>query len=101
MDSERTGAEVTVGGNPRNIQGNTLINAIADWLMQQALGSTTAEPLLTQCSVRLDAAGIPLYRSSIGFQILPSTLSSGLPHLVPRRRIGGAEPICWRYKRFR
>jgi adenylate cyclase len=66
MDSEPTPPDVPISDGT----GNTLINAIADWLMEQALGSTSAEQLVEQCSLRLDAAGIPLYRSSIGFQIL-------------------------------
>jgi adenylate cyclase len=66
MDNEPATSDIAIRGG----QGNSLVNAIADWLMEQALGSTSAEQLLEQCSLRLDAAGIPLFRTSIGFQIL-------------------------------
>ncbi len=53
-----------------SIHSNSLIDDVADWLMTQALGSTSADKLLEQCSLRLNAAGIPLWRSNISFQIL-------------------------------
>lgn len=48
----------------------SLINEVADWLMDQALGNTDARTLLEKCSLRLSAAGLPLSRTNIGFQIL-------------------------------
>lgn len=56
--------------NSGGFHSNSLIDDIADWLMTQALGSTSADKLLEQCSLRLNAAGIPLWRSNISFQIL-------------------------------
>ena len=47
-----------------------LINEVADWLMGQALAGTTADQLIEQCSLRLNAAGIPVWRANISFQIL-------------------------------
>ena len=38
--------------------------------MEQALGTTCVEELLDQCSLRLYAADIPIWRTSLGFQIL-------------------------------
>lgn len=38
--------------------------------MEQALGTTSAEELLEQCSLRLNAAGIPIWRANVSFQIL-------------------------------
>ncbi|MDA0241239.1 MAG: adenylate/guanylate cyclase domain-containing protein, partial [Proteobacteria bacterium] len=48
----------------------SLVNEVADWLMDQALGNTDARSLLEKCSLRLGAAGLPLSRTNIGFQIL-------------------------------
>ncbi|MDP6428785.1 MAG: adenylate/guanylate cyclase domain-containing protein [Rhodospirillales bacterium] len=50
--------------------GDSLIDAVADWLMGQALGATGFEDLLRECSLRLNAAGVPLWRSTIAFQTL-------------------------------
>lgn len=50
--------------------GDSLIDAVADWLMGQALGITGFEDLLRECSLRLNAAGVPLWRSTIAFQTL-------------------------------
>ncbi len=64
MDSDLPASEVPAHS------GNTLIDAVADWLMEQALGTTSAEELLEQCSLRLNAAGIPIWRANVSFQIL-------------------------------
>jgi adenylate cyclase len=55
---------------PGASHGNSLIDAVADWLMNQALATANLEDLLTECSLRLDAAGVPLWRSTIAFQTL-------------------------------
>ena len=55
---------------PSSSHGNSLIDAVADWLMDQALGTASLEDLLTECSLRLNAAGVPLWRSAIAFQTL-------------------------------
>ncbi len=66
MDSESSQSDISTN----NEKGNSLIDAVADWLMEQALGTTNAEELLNQCALRLYAAGVPLYRATMGFQIL-------------------------------
>jgi adenylate cyclase len=55
---------------PGASQGNSLIDAVADWLMNQALGTAKLEDLLTECSLRLNVAGVPLWRTTIAFQTL-------------------------------
>jgi hypothetical protein len=55
---------------PSSSHGNSLIDAVADWLMNQALGTASLEDLLIECSLRLNAAGVPLWRSTIAFQTL-------------------------------
>ena len=48
----------------------TLINQVADWLMEQALGDTDLETVVMGCCERLQAAGIPLYRGHFAFTVL-------------------------------
>tara|TARA_B100000315_G_scaffold211376_2_gene208120 strand:+ start:736 stop:1995 length:1260 start_codon:yes stop_codon:yes gene_type:complete len=67
MDSDPAPKSLT---EPAPSGGNTLVDTVADWLMEQALGTTSVENLLDQCSLRLNAAGIPVWRANIGFQIL-------------------------------
>jgi len=86
MDSDPAASDTSVNRE----KGNTLIDAVADWLMVQALGSTSAEELLEQCSLRLDAAGIPLFRTSIGFQILHPLYQA--VSLIWHRDLGLEEP---------
>jgi adenylate cyclase len=47
-----------------------LIDATADWLMNQALGDTSMERLIEGCCERLWAAGVPLCRVMIGYRTL-------------------------------
>ena len=47
-----------------------LIDATADWLMDEALGDTGIERLTEGCCARLWAAGVPLYRVMIGYHTL-------------------------------
>jgi adenylate cyclase len=47
-----------------------LIDATADWLMNQALGDTGMERLIEGCCARLWAAGVPLHRALIGYHTL-------------------------------
>jgi len=67
MDSDPAPKSLT---EPEPSGGNTLVDSVADWLMEQALGTPDVERLLDQCSLRLNAAGIPVWRANIGFQIL-------------------------------
>ena len=53
-----------------SVGGGERAQAVADWLMDQALGTASLEDLLTECSLRLNAAGVPLWRSAIAFQTL-------------------------------
>ena len=49
---------------------NSLINDLADWLMGEALVETDLETLLSGCSQRLGAAGVPVARLYLGFRTL-------------------------------
>ncbi len=51
---------------PRVSTGAALIDAVADWLMKQALGDAEIEAIFEGCSDRLLAAAIPLWRTHIG-----------------------------------
>lgn len=50
--------------------GDTLIDNVADWLITRALEGADIETLFEGCCQRLHAAGIPLWRGSIGFSTL-------------------------------
>ena len=47
-----------------------LVDAVADWLVIEALAETTVEALISGCCARLNAAGIPLWRMSLAFSTL-------------------------------
>jgi adenylate cyclase len=47
-----------------------LINSLADWLMDQALGETDLESLFAGCCRRLWSAGVPLWRAFIAVRTL-------------------------------
>src|SRR5690606_8911045 len=49
---------------------STLIDAIANWLMQEALADRDLEPVISSCCERLYAAGIPLARGFFAFSVL-------------------------------
>ncbi len=51
-------------------RGESLIDAVADWLMSQALGEAEIDRLIEGCSSRLLAAGIPLWRTHIAYRTL-------------------------------
>ena len=51
-------------------EGNVLVNAVTDWLMQQALGQAEIEDIFDGCCQRLDAAGLPIARAMIFFRTL-------------------------------
>jgi len=57
-------------GNTNNGQGGALIDEIADWLMDQALGKVDLATLSEQFFNRLYAAGIPVSRGHIAFDTL-------------------------------
>jgi adenylate cyclase len=68
----RTGARLRQP--PRFVEpregGLDLIGAVADWLMDQALGEPELPELFGGCCARLRAAGVPLARAYIGARIL-------------------------------
>jgi adenylate cyclase len=51
-------------------QGSVLIDQVADWLMERALGTTEQTALLAGCCDRLFAAGIPISRVHIAYRTL-------------------------------
>jgi len=54
----------------RPAASKTLIDGIANWLMQEALADRELEPIITSCCERLRAAGIPLARGYFAFAVL-------------------------------
>jgi adenylate cyclase len=64
-------------------RGGDLIDAIADWLMTQALGETSMERLVVGCCARLWSAGIPLQRVLIAYRTL-HPLFTGVGHIWHR-----------------
>ena len=56
--------------SPKASTGSALIDAVADWLMAQALGGSDLESLLDGCCARLRAAGVPLSRALISYRTL-------------------------------
>jgi adenylate cyclase len=68
---------------PRTARTGGLIDATADWLMDQALGDTGMEPLIQGCCERLRAAGLPLFRVMIGYHTL-HPLFTGVSHIWRR-----------------
>ena len=55
--------------------GIDLIGTVADWLMDQALGETEIDDLVSGCCARLRAAGVPIARAFIGFRVLHPLVS--------------------------
>ncbi len=55
--------------------GVDLVGTVADWLMDQALGETEIDDLVSGCCARLRAAGIPIARAFIGFRVLHPLVS--------------------------
>ena len=53
-----------------NVVDDGLIDSVANWLMDQALGNASVENLMEGCCKRLRATGIPLWRAQIGFRTL-------------------------------
>ena len=53
-----------------NVVDDGLIDSVANWLMDRALGDASVENLMEGCCKRLRATGIPLWRAQIGFRTL-------------------------------
>lgn len=64
-------------------RASDLIDAIADWLMTQALGETSMERLVEGCCARLWSAGVPLQRTLIAYRTL-HPLFTGVGHIWRR-----------------
>ena len=65
--------------------GAGLIDKVADWLMEEALGETDVEALVEGCCERLRAAGIPIFRAFLTFApCTPYFRRSALPGIAPR-----------------
>ena len=56
--------------------GAGLIDKVADWLMEEALGETDVEALVEGCCERLRAAGIPIFRAFLTFGTLHPLFSA-------------------------
>ena len=67
--------------------GGGLIDAVADWLVSEALEGSTVETLLEGCCARLRAAGIPLWRTSLSFRTLHPLFAS-ITLIWRRGRVG-------------
>ncbi len=59
-----------------NVVDDDLIDSVADWLMDRALGDASVENLIEGCCKRLRATGIPLWRAQIGFRTLHPLFAS-------------------------
>lgn len=57
------------GPGPPPLDG-ARVDALADWLMERALGESTVEETAEGCFQRLHGAGVPLMRAHIAFRIL-------------------------------
>lgn len=55
---------------PAEQAGESLVDEVADWLMEQALAGSDVNALIEGCSIRLRAAGVPLMRTFVGFRTL-------------------------------
>ena len=55
---------------PESTTGASLIDAVADWLMAQALGGSDLERLVEGSCNRLRAAGVPLMRALVSYRTL-------------------------------
>ena len=53
-----------------------LVDRVADWLMNEALGETEGEALVEGCCERLRAAGIPVFRAFLTFGTLHPLFSA-------------------------
>lgn len=56
--------------------GGTLIDVVAEWLVSAALDTSTPDQLLEGCCLRLNAAGVPVWRVSLGFRTLHPLFAS-------------------------
>ena len=57
-------------GHSDSDRGNPLVDALADWLVDQALGNAPLEEIFEGTCTRLYAAGIPVARSHVTFRVL-------------------------------
>ena len=75
--------------------GSYLIDQVAEWLMEQALGKSDLRSLLAGCCERLHAAGIPLRRCHTSFRTLhPVIQAMGLTW----NRGSGVEILGYRHE---
>jgi adenylate cyclase len=89
--SSKAGATLERGGRR---QGSVLIDHLADWLMDRALGETEMPALLQGCCERLYAAGVPISRVQIAFRTLhPVMQAMGLTWLSGK----GVEILAFRH----
>ncbi|MHA1569602.1 MAG: adenylate/guanylate cyclase domain-containing protein [Alphaproteobacteria bacterium] len=58
------------------VKPSPLLDNVADWLMEQALGEASVEALFAGCCERLLAAGLPLLRGHISHRTLHPLFSS-------------------------
>ena len=56
--------------DPAPVKPSPLLDQVADWLMDQALGEASVEMLFVGCCERLVAAGLPLLRGHIAHRTL-------------------------------
>jgi len=68
VSSEAT--PLTTPGHPQPQRSNPLIDTLADWLVDQALGNAPLEEIFEGTCKRLYAAGVPITRSYVAFRTL-------------------------------
>ncbi|MHA1537774.1 MAG: adenylate/guanylate cyclase domain-containing protein [Alphaproteobacteria bacterium] len=63
-------ADIAEPGPPGPVKPSPLLDQVADWLMDQALGEAPIEAMFEGCCERLLAAGLPLMRGHISHRTL-------------------------------
>ena len=72
-----------------------MIDSVANWLMDRALGDANVENLMEGCCKRLRATGIPLWRAQIGFRTLHPLFAVHDLDLAQGRRRGHRREPSW------
>jgi hypothetical protein len=81
-----------------NAADDGLIDSVANWLMDRALGDASVENLIEGCCKRLRATGIPLWRAQIGFPHPASAVRIHDLDLAQGRGRGHRRQPSWRVR---
>jgi len=93
--------------DPVDATSSGLLNGIADWIMDAALGDTPVDELLGGVCVRLAAAGVPLERAHMSYRTLHPSIESismvwrqGEPVRLLEHSHGAGDSQQWRRSPF-